>query len=770
MRYAEILLPLPFTETFTYKIPDAIASNIGVYYRVLVPFGNKRIYTGIVTEIHEGTTTGYETKEILSVLDENPVVKASQLELWKWISFYYACPLGDVYKAAFPSALRIESDSLDSIDNSINQGYKPKTETTINLAGLISNEEKLGEVFDSLQKAKKQLKLFYNFLELTGIIDFQKDIDFDSLLKKSISKKKLLEDSGASATVLKALVEKGVLCEEEKTVSRLEIHQGDKLYIHKLSDKQQNTCFEITKAFEKKNVVLLSAPHSESKIQVLIKIISGLLEGNRQVLYLLPEISVTKKVTDKLSAAFGEKFLVYHSDYSENERVEVWNKLLHSGESFLVLGTRSSVFLPFSNLGLVIIDEEHESSYKQQDPSPRYHARNVAMILAQQHHAKTLLSSATPSLESFFWAFQEKYGIVSLNKEGDYKLPDIEIVDVKDLRKKRRMVNTLLSPNLKESISKALINKEQVILFQNRRGFAPVVTCEKCGETPRCQACDVTLTYHRITNRLVCHYCDYSIPMISKCPACGSEDIKLQGVGTEKLEEEMNALFPDATISRLDLDTAKNKKSCNEIISDFESGKTHILIGTQMVSRMLEVENVSLVGVIGADAMMNVSDFRANERAMQLMTQIAYHSIKKSKTVKYIIQTSQRENVMFDMIKNLDYDSIAKSQLTERFTFQYPPYTRLILIVLRSKEEKILDEIVSEYSEKLRKQLGNCVSEPLYPAVARVQNLHVRHIMIKSELSFSVSETRSVLVKVHNEMKENKKFRKTTMYYNVDTQ
>jgi primosomal protein N' (replication factor Y) len=757
MKYAEVILPLPFASGFSYAIPDVMRLQIKLYCRVFVPFGKKYYYTGIVTEIHD-RQPDYEVKEILMLLDEKPVINESQWLLWKWISNYYLCTTGEVYRAALPSLLKMESKSLSAVNESIHKGFKPKTRTFIRLSDSID----INAALESVQKAKQQKKLLDCFLTICHL---------DGVENKSITKSELALKSGVSVPVINELIKKGIFVAEEKIVSRLDSSGNELHYFHEITEYQQNIYVKILESFVGKDITLLTIINSESKTNVLVSLILKFLKENKQVLYLLPEISGTKRFTDKLRVIFGDRLLVYHSDCTENERVEVWNRLLEKEEAFLVLGTRSSVFLPLSQLGLVIVDEEHETSYKQQDPAPRYHARNTAMMLARRHGAKTLLCSATPSLESYFWASLGKYGKISDGNEPvNQYLPEIEIVNVKALRKKRRMNNTLFSPVLKEKMQEALSRGEQVVLFQNRRGFAPVVSCEKCGEIPRCKNCDVTLTYHKKTNRLVCHYCDYSIPLLSRCSVCGSEEVKMQGFGTEKVEEEVRTLFPGISLARLDVDSAKSRKTYREIISDFEFGKTQVLIGTQLIFKDIDIKNVSLTAIISADGMMNVPDFRANERSLQLMTQIIGHTGRKKQKGTVIIQTSQSENILFDSIKKFDYEMIAKLQLKERHLFKYPPYSRLIIIVLRGNDENVLENIASVYSAKLREKLGNCVSDPVFPPVTRIHTLHIRHITIKSDLSVPISDTRMILENVHSEMSKNALFRKVSMYYDVEPQ
>ncbi|MDR2913516.1 MAG: primosomal protein N' [Tannerella sp.] len=851
MKYAEVILPLPLANTYTYSIPEAMVHLIGIYCRVVVPFGKKHYYTGVVTEIHdESPEQGYEVKEIFVLLDEKPVIKKTQLSFWQWISFYYLCSLGEVCRAALPAGLKIESETVVSVNSeyeadkplknneqrildvlslssglsvselekntglrnvfpvinallstgaveiseTLKRGFKPKTETYVNLADNIRTEADLHNTLTLLKRAKQQEKLFFNYLEISGIVTlFNREEDSDAgngpdvslgsgeysdknyrlneVKAKAISKKKLLERSGINTPVLNGLIQRGILVAEEKTVSRIESADVDVQNAVILTEAQQKTTKEIKKSFETKDITLLHGVTSSGKTEIYIELIHEILSKGMQVLYLLPEIAISTQITERLRKIFGKKLLVYNSGISDNEKVEIWNCLLRSDEPMVVLGIRSSVFLPFSRLGLVIVDEEQESSYKQQDPAPRYHARNAAMMLAFQHRAKTLLGSATPSLESYLWAKNGKYGFVTLDSRyGGSLLPKVELVNTRELRRKKRMKDTLFSPLLKESIDEALFRNEQVILFQNRRGFAPFIICQNCGEIPHCVNCDVSLTYHKQIHRLVCHYCNYSISLPPRCPSCGSAELKMQGFGTEKIEEEVALLFPSVKAARLDMDTARTRSAYRRILSDFEEGKTQILIGTQMVSKGLDFANVSVVGVLNADGMMNIPDFRAYERAFQLMLQVSGRAGRREKQGLVVIQTSQSDNPLLQMVQRFDYEGMAQTQLKERYDFHYPPYTRLILIVLRSKNEEVLDKIAEAYSGKLKARLGDSVSGPVYPPVTRVQTLFVRRIMLKMDISLSVPDTRRVLEEVRAEMQQIPLFRQIILHYDVDPQ
>ncbi|MDR0573521.1 MAG: primosomal protein N' [Tannerella sp.] len=850
MKYAEVVLPLPLANTYTYGIPEVMMHVIRTYCRVVVPFGKKHYYTGVVTKIHdECPGQSYGVKEIFVLLDESPVIQSSQLSFWQWISSYYLCSLGEVCRAALPAGLKIESEtvitanpeyeadrplksneqkildtlSLSSglsvselekntglrnlfpvisallsigaveVSETLKRGFNPKMETYVRLADNIRTEADLQKALTLIKRAKQQEKLFFDYLELSGIAAFlRKEIsdagsdsdvnvenneysDKDDLLNevkaKAVSKKMLLACSGINTPVLNGLIQRGVLVAEEKNVSRLETSDVNTQDAVVLSEVQQKAWREIKNSFETKDITLLHGATSSGKTEIYIHLIHEVLSGGLQALYLLPEIAISTQITARLRKIFGEKLLVYNSGISDNEKVEIWNCLLRSDESRVVLGIRSSVFLPFSRLGLVIVDEEQEASYKQQDPAPRYHARNAAMMLAFQHGAKTLLGSATPSLESYLWAKNGKYGFVTLDcRYGGSLLPKVELVNTRELWRKKRMKNTLFSPLLKESIDEALSNNEQVILFQNRRGFAPFTICRNCGEIPHCINCDVSLTYHKQMHRLVCHYCGYSISFPSRCPSCGSAELKMQGFGTEKIEEEVASLFPWAKTARLDIDAARTRSAYRRILSDFEEGKTQILIGTQMVSKGLDFANVSVVGILSADGMMNIPDFRAYERAFQLMFQVSGRAGRRKKQGLVVIQTSQSDNPLLRMVQQFDYEGMARTQLKERYDFHYPPYTRLIWIVLRSRNEECLDKIAEAYFGKLKIRLGGSVSGPVYPPVTRVQTLFVRRIMLKMDVSLSVPDTRRVLEEVRTEMLQVPLFKQILLHYDVDPQ
>lgn len=818
MKFADVILPLPLENSYTYRIPEDMEKAVTPGCRVIVHFGKKRYYTAIVMAVHDKEPLSlFETKDIYALLDASPVLRRPQLRFWKWISSYYLCKLGDVYKAALPSGLKLESETsviynedyeadtplrpneqsvLDAfggalkltvselekktglrnvvpvvaslmsrgaveVSEELKRGFVPKTRTFIRLVETFYDEEKLQEVFNELKRAKKQELLLVSFLDLSHTLN--------PVLRKELSKKELLERSGFTSNVLDGLLKRGVLECYEKEVGRLQISVCRLLPLLPLSAAQEKAYGEIHDVFKTKEVCLLHGVTSSGKTEVYIHLIDEVLKLGRQVLYLLPEIAITTQITERLAKLFGNRLLVYHSKFSDNERVEVWNKLLHGNEPMLVLGVRSSLFLPFKDLGLIIVDEEHENTYKQQDPAPRYHARNAAIVLAGMHGAKTLLGSATPSIDSYFNATTGKYGLVELStRYGDVLMPEIIPVDIKELKRKKIMKDTLFSPLLVTKINDALAVGEQVILFQNRRGFAPMIECKSCGWVPHCVNCDVSLTYHKIHNRLVCHYCGYAIQLPPACPECKEADLRMMGFGTEKVEEEIATLFPVAKVERLDFDTARTRTAYERIISDFEQGKTQILIGTQMLSKGLDFGNVSVVGILNADSLMNFPDFRAHERAFQLMVQVSGRAGRRDKRGTVILQTSQPEHPIIRMVQHFAYKEMVGLQLSERSMFRYPPYYRLIVLVLRSRNESVLSEMSSMYAGKLRLHLGERVLGPVTPPVTRVQTLHIKKIILKIEIAAAIAPVREILETVYAEMMQYPAFKQLLVHYDVD--
>lgn len=817
-KFAEVILPLPLENSYTYLIPPDLYGKIKPGCRVLVHFGKKRYYTAIVLMLHDRQPeTGYEIKEIFALLDIAPILRRPQLQFWEWLSSYYLCKLGDVYKAAVPSGLKLESETvvvfneafetelklrpneqavMDAftkkdrltiaelekitglrnvvpaisslmaygaveVNEEIKKGFTAKTQTFIRLAEACREEENLQKAFSTLKRAPKQESLLLFFLDISHSLN--------PSLAKEISKKELLEQSGANTPVLDAILKRGILEAYEKEVGRLQTPVCRLRELAPLTEAQQKAEDGILESFKTKDVCLLHGVTSSGKTEIYSHLINRVLAQGRQVLYLLPEIAVTTQITERLARVFGDKLLVYHSKFPDNERVEVWNKLLMEKGPMLVLGVRSSMFLPFSNLGLVIVDEEHETSYKQQEPAPRYHARNAAIVLARMHGAKAILGSATPSLDSYYNALSGKYGLVELTtRYGEVMMPEVLTADLKELRRKKIMKDTLFSPLLVQKIKEALGNGEQVILFQNRRGFAPLLECKSCGWVPHCVNCDVSLTYHKYQNRLVCHYCGYSEPFPAKCPACGSEDIKMLGFGTEKIEEEVAALFPEAKAERLDFDSARTRHAYERIIDDFETGKTNILIGTQMLSKGLDFGNVSVVGILNADSLMNIPDFRAHERAFQLIVQVSGRAGRRAKRGVVVLQTSQPGHPVVRLAQEFDYKEMANLQLAERKMFRYPPYYRLIYIVIRSRNVDMLREMSDLFADSLKKKLGSRVLGPVIPPVTRVQTLSVRKILLKIEITASVDSVRKIITDTHAEMQRYLPFKQLLVHYDVD--
>lgn len=819
MHFADVILPLPLADQYTYKIPSDLEKSVVRGCRVIVHFGKKRFYTAIVSEVYDTPPkTNSEIKEIFAVLDATPILRRPQLRFWQWMANYYLCRLGDVYKAALPSGLKIESETSVTrnpdfetdvplkpneqvvlyafakekekltlsdlekktglrnivpivaslmakgaveVNEELKRGYVPKTETYVRLASEYKQEEKMQEAFDSVRRAKKQEQLLVCFLDLSHALN--------PVLEQEISKKELLEKSGQSASVLEGLLKRGVLEAYEKEVSRLQMRVCRLQEPNPLSDAQKEALWKIQDTFREKNICLLHGVTSSGKTEIYIHLIRQVLNAGRQVLYMLPEIAITTQITERLGKLFGEQLLVYHSKFSDNERVEVWNRLLHAHSPMLILGVRSSLFLPFSDLGLIIVDEEHETSYKQQDPSPRYNARNAAMVLAGMHGGKTLLGSATPSIDSYFNALSGKYGLVELKTRfGTHQSPKVIPVNIKELKRKKQMKHPIFSPPLIQSMRQALDNGEQVILFQNRRGFAPITECKECGWVPRCVNCDVSMTYHKYHNNLVCHYCGYTIRLPEICPSCGSSNFQMQGFGTEKVEEEIALLFPDVNVERMDMDTTRTRTAYERIIGDFDRGKTQILIGTQMISKGLDFGNVGVVGILNADGLMNYPDFRAHERAFQLMLQVSGRTGRRDKQGTVILQTSQPEHPLIQMVIRSAYREMVDWQLSERSIFHYPPYFRLIVLVLRSKNEAVLQDLSRCYAEKLRSQLGNRVLGPVTPPVSYIQTWYIRKIVIKIETAAAIQPMRGFLESVYTEMQHFPTFRQIMLHYDVD--
>ena len=723
--------------------------------RVLVPFGRNKTYVGIIASIHHTAPEGYQTKDILQVLDVSPILLDSQLKLWNWIAEYYMSPIGEVYKAALPSGLKAED------------GYRPKTELYIRLTEKFQNEQALHVALNMLQRAGKQLTAFVEYLALSH---------WDTLSGQScqepvveITRDELVNSSHASLQTVNALIKRGILETYELEVGRLNCSGQPHLEnIKPLSPAQQDAYNQIQFSFLKKNVTLLHGVTSSGKTEIYIHLIRQALEQQKQVLYLLPEIALTVQIMQRLQHVFGNRLGIYHSKYSDAERVEIWQKQLSSNPYDVILGARSAVLLPFQNLGLVIIDAEHETSYKQQEPAPRYHARSTAIVLAQMFRAKTLLGTATPSLDTYHNAMTGKYGLVTLQERyKGIELPEIQVVDIKDLQR-RKMMNGPFSPLLLSKAREALERGEQVILFQNRRGYAPVIECKQCGWVPRCQHCDVSLTLHRNLNQLTCHYCGYTYQVPTECPACGCKELRAKGYGTEKIEAEVQDIFPEARIARMDLDTTRSRHAYERIISDFSAGRTNILIGTQMVSKGLDFDKVSVVGILNADSMLSFPDFRAYEHAYMMMAQVSGRAGRKGKQGLVVLQTKSPDLPVIDYIVRNDYPAFYKFLMAERQQFHYPPCYRLVYIFLKHRHDALVESASIEIGSRLRQWFGARVLGPDKPPVAKVKSLSIRKLVLKIELGINMSEVRKYLILAQQQMLQDKRYNSLQIYFDVD--
>lgn len=814
-KFVDVILPLPLHGCFTYSLSEEIAEEVQIGCRVVVPFGRKKYYTAIVRNIHNAAPTAYEVKEVTALLDVHPILLAEQFKFWEWLADYYLCTQGDVYKAALPSGLKLESETMveynpdfesdirlpereqkvldllsveseqcvtklekDSgiknilsvikslldkeaifVKEELKRTYKPKVETRVRLTIAARDEQRLKELFEELERAPKQLDLLMKYIELSGVLGNQ---------PKEVTKKELLHRASVSPAIFNGLVDKAIFEVYQQEIGRLNLIQSSISPLHPLNDHQQRAYHDIMEVFREKNVCLLHGVTASGKTEIYIHLIEEIISQGKQVLYLLPEIALTTQITERLQRVFGSRLGIYHSKFPDAERVEIWQKQLSRKGYDIILGVRSSVFLPFRNLGLVIVDEEHENTYKQQDPAPRYHARNAAIVLAAMYGAKTLLGTATPSIETWHNAISGKYGLVELKERyREIQLPEIISVDIKELHRKKRM-NGPFSPLLLQYIREALEQKEQVILFQNRRGFAPMIECHTCGWVPKCKNCDVSLTYHKGLNQLTCHYCGYSYQVPRVCPACEGVDLRNRGFGTEKIEDDIKTLFPEATVTRMDLDTTRTRSAYERIIADFEQGKTDILIGTQMVSKGLDFDHVSVVGILNADTMLNYPDFRAYERAFQLMAQVAGRAGRKNKRGRVVLQTKNIDHPIIPQVILNDYEGMVGGQLAERQMFHYPPYYRLIYVYLKNRNETLLDLMAQTMANKLRSVFGSRVLGPDKPPVARVQTLFIRKIIVKIEVNAPMVRARELLMQVQKEMIAEDRFKSLIVYYDVD--
>lgn len=819
--FADVILPVPLDYQFTYRIPAAFEARIRVGVRVIVQFGQRKFYSALVFRLHQNQPSGnFDIKDIEAILDEEPIIGEKQLALWQWMADYYCCTLGEVYKAALPSGLKLESQTkislnpeflpeelndrenavlllLESrktasvqdlnrflgqqnsfavlkllleknaviVEEQIRESYKPRLVPLVRLNPEHDTEEKLHALIDSLARAKKQEHLLKVFLSETL---------YGNSGETTIGKKELLETADVSEAVLKALEEKNIFEIFQEETSRFNRTENDELQIKELSPAQQEAHDAILKHFETQPTVLLNGVTSSGKTEIYIRLIEEQVKQGKQVLYLVPEIGLTTQIINRLKTAFGNLAGIYHSKFNDAERVEIWFNVLNeqtgkTGRQYrVILGTRSSIFLPFRNLGLIIVDEEHENSYKQFDPVPRYNARDMAILMANLHGAKVLLGSATPSYETYFNARSNKYGLVNLTERfRGIELPDLFPANAQEARKRKQM-HSIFTPELYNEIAMALENKEQVILFQNRRGYAPYVQCSKCGWIPKCKYCDVSMTYHKGRSSMICHYCGHTTALPEHCGECGSDEIKTRGFGTEKIEDEITQLFPEARVARMDLDTTRAKRAYEQLIWQFETGKIDILVGTQMVTKGLDFDHVRVVGVLDADNLLNYPDFRSYERSYQLIMQVSGRAGRKNKRGKVIVQTSQPNHpVIQDAIAN-DFERLFARQMAERKLFRYPPYFRLIKVVVKHQKRERLDLAATNLATAFRKIFAKNVLGPEYPVVGRIQTWFQKEILIKLPRDGKIQDAKAKITEIITQTKAQPNNSGLIVYADVD--
>ncbi len=812
--YMDVILPIPLERFFTYSLTEAEAAMLLPGIRVAVPFGKTKLYTALVYRIHQTPPEVYEAKPLHQILDEEPVVSPLQLKHWEWIASYYMCTLGEVFRAALPRPLLLESETLilrnpdtevdeqalsddefviyealqhqdalrikDVMDitgrktilpiinallgkavikvkETLDEQYKPKMVRYVDLHEQFGTEKALSDLLDSLARAPRQYEVVLKLFQLKAGAE------------KPVKAKALELESGASSAILKALIKKGVLTEHYQRTDRVTFSGDTPIVPKSLNEYQEKALASIRENFKRDKVMLLHGVTSSGKTELYVNLVEEELKRGKQVLYLLPEIALTTQLIARLQKYFGEQLSVYHSRYNPQERVEVWNNVLHNNsKAQLVVGARSALFLPFQELGLVIIDEEHETSYKQFDPAPRYHARDAAVVLGTLHGSKVLLGSATPSLESFHNAQTGKYGYARITRRyGNVLMPEIELVDIKDKIRRKRMQGHF-SDRLVAEIAETLAEKEQVILFQNRRGYAPVLECKTCGHTPQCPNCDVSLTYHRQKNQLRCHYCGHYTPLHTSCEACGSFSLDTKGFGTEQVEQELKELFPEAAVGRMDLDTTRGKHAYQKIISSFEDQKIDILVGTQMVTKGLDFRHVNLVGIMNADALLNFPDFRAHERSFQMLTQVAGRAGRTQKRGKVIVQTYNPYHQILKQVSTGDYEGMYHEQCYEREQFQYPPSYRIIKITLKHKDFNKLNEASSWFGQALRSAFTFPVLGPEFPPIARIRNQYLKNILVKIPREYSLTKTKNGIKRIERSFNAIAPYRGVRIIYNVD--
>ena len=755
MHYVDVILPLPLEGTFTYSLPEALADKVCLGVRVLVPLGKSKTYTAMAVRVHEDAPE-FKTRDILQVIDAEPVMLDRQMRLWQWIATYYMAALGDVFKAALPAGLKAE------------ENYRPKTVRCVTLPASLRSEQSLHLVMSILAKAAKQQQTFTTYLQLSHWDNIDGETPPEHI--QEVACDELQNAAGASDAVLRQLINRKFLEVYHREVGRIggggEAHPEN---IQPLSEAQQDAMNQIRTQFMAKNVVLLHGVTSSGKTEIYIHLIQKAIDEGKQVLYLLPEIALTVQMTRRLQQVFGSRLGIYHSKYSDAERVEIWKKQLSDEPYDVVLGARSAVFLPFTRLGLVIVDEEHETSFKQQDPAPRYHARSAAIVLARMYEgAKVLLGTATPSMESYYNANTGKYGYVQLTtRYRDVAMPDIKVVDIKDLYR-RKMMQGMFSPDLLVAIRGALKAKKQVILFQNRRGFAPMVECKMCGWVPKCKNCDVSLTYHWSMNLLTCHYCGYTYAVPKQCPNCESTELLGRGYGTEKIEDRVHEFFPEARIARMDLDTTRSAGAYSRIINDFSAGRTDILIGTQMVSKGLDFSGVTVVGILNADTMLNYPDFRAYEHAFQMLSQVSGRAGRRDERGLVILQTKSADLPVIRQVVDGDFASFARDLLEERRMFRYPPYWHLVYVFLRHRTEQLVESAAIELASRLRQIFADRVLGPDKPSVARVKTESIRKIVLKLELGIDLNLARRCMMEARSALMQDKRYAAMTVYFDVD--
>ncbi|MBO6287277.1 MAG: primosomal protein N' [Prevotella sp.] len=820
MRYVDVILPLPLEGLFTYSLPDGLQVEAGA--RVLVPLAKTKKYVALAVRVHD-QRPDFDVRPVEEVLDAKPIVTSRQIALWQWIADYYLSPLGEVYNAALPLGLKVRD------------GYRPKTETFVTLPEAMRSERMLHIALDMLSRSPKQLKVFTTFLDmvLTSRYEVRGTRYENSLVEGedgnlaprtshlapredsnlaprtsylvprdlSVSRDELMNTAHCTSAIVKQLIDKQFLTTYQKEVSRINttldttLSPGNHHHPSPLSPAQQDAYNSIVLQWMSKPVVLLHGVTSSGKTEIYIHLIQQAIERGEQVLYLLPEIALTVQMRERLQRVFGSRLGIYHSKYSDAERVEIWHKQLSAKPYDIILGARSAVFLPFQRLGLVIVDEEHETSFKQQDPAPRYHARSVALVLARQFGAKTLLGTATPSAETYYNASPHlhpvltpgessstppscegrvqagggpKYGYVALTQRyQDIELPEIQIVDIKDLRR-RKMMSGVFSPTLLVAMRQAFERHEQVILFQNRRGFAPMIECPTCGWVPHCTNCDVSLTYHKALNMLTCHYCGFTYRVPDRCPNCESEDLRGRGFGTEKIEDQLMELFPDIRVARMDLDSTRSRQAYERIINDFSNHRTDVLVGTQMVTKGLDFDNVSVVGILNADAMLNMPDFRAYELAFTMMAQVAGRAGRKHRRGLVLLQTKNPDHEIVRQLVANDVNGFYQNLMEERQAFRYPPFSRLVYVYLKHRDEQLLNTAAIEMASRLRQLFSTRVLGPDKPAVARVKTLFIRKIVLKLELSLNVVQVRQCLREVQRQLLADKRYNALQVYYDVD--